>query len=230
MTVGIADSIAFTEPGKVSTLAVDLDISHTFVGDLIVRLQSPSGKVVDLHRRLGEGADDLRRRYDFSTAPQLGTMAGETLAGTWTLSVADVAPADSGRLNRWEIEVTVAAQAVVEFEDAPGLMIPDNNAAGIERTIQVNAAGNVGNVEVAVDITHPFISDLEVALISPAGTRAVLQNRSGGDGDNIVRTFSGLGAFQGEQLQGPWRLKVADVVAEDVGKLNEWSLRIERQT
>ena len=65
--------------------------------------------------------------------------------------------------------------------------------------------------------------------MSPAGTRAVLHNRSGGDSDNIVRTFSGLVAFQGEQLQGPWRLKVADLAVDDVGKLNKWSLRIERQ-
>ena len=48
------------------------------------------------------------------------------------------------------------------------MAIPDNSLTGIERTLVVNDAGNINEVEVSVDITHTFIGDLNVALVSPA--------------------------------------------------------------
>jgi subtilisin-like proprotein convertase family protein len=231
---GVRDSIAFTEAGRLGEMAVAVDIAHSFIGDLIVRLTSPSGRTVTLHDRAGGNAANLNRTFRVADTPQLGSLAGEALAGTWTLSVVDAAPVDVGRLNRWELAATLAAQSAVELEDAPGLSIPDNDATGVERTLMVTANGAVGGVTVGVDITHTFIGDLEVTLAAPSGATASLHQRTGGEADNLVATFTAgsvpaLGALRGQPMQGPWKLKVADRDRIDTGKLNRWSLRIDRQ-
>ena len=231
---GVRDSITFTEAGRVASMKVTVSISHSFIGDLTVTLTSPSGRVVTLHNRAGGNADDLNRTYTVADTPQLSALAGETLAGAWTLSAADVAPADVGRLVRWELEATLGDQAAVELEDAPGSSIPDNDATGIERSLLVTATGTVRDVSVSVDITHTFIGDLEVSLVPPAGAPVALHQRTGGSADNIVKTFTatstpGLAALRGGPILGQWKLKVADRDRLDTGKLNRWGLRIERQ-
>jgi subtilisin-like proprotein convertase family protein len=109
--------------------------------------------------------------------------------------------------------------------------IPDNQPNGIERTLVTAAAGRVRSVEVGVDITHTYIGDLSVALVSPAGTRVTLHDRTGRDADNLIvthtpATLPGLDRLRGEPIAGAWKLQVADREAVDLGKLNRWSLEI----
>jgi subtilisin-like proprotein convertase family protein len=134
-------------------------------------------------------------------------------------------------LNRWEIEIGAQAGAVVEAEESPGVMISDNNPAGIERTLNVSRAGDIRDIDVTVDITHTYIGDLNVTLLSPGGAQAVLHDRSGGNQDNLMATYGStatpaLAAFRGQPMQGAWKLKVADLEAVDIGKLNRWALKI----
>ena len=51
------------EAGTLSALTVDLDITHTWRGDLEVTLISPLGTEVVLHNRGGSSADDLLGNY-----------------------------------------------------------------------------------------------------------------------------------------------------------------------
>jgi subtilisin-like proprotein convertase family protein len=232
--VGVRDSITFTEAGSVARASVTVSVSHSYIGDLVVRLTSPSGRIVTLHNRSGGNAVNLNRTYTVADTPQLGVLAGDALTGAWTLSVADVAPVDVGTLVRWELEVTLADQAAVDLEDAPGLNIPDNDATGITRALSVTATGVVRDVTVGVDLTHTFIGDLEVSLVPPSGAPVSLHRRTGGGADNLVQTFTAantpaLTALRGGPLQGQWQLRVADRDRLDTGKLNRWSLRIDRQ-
>jgi subtilisin-like proprotein convertase family protein len=132
------------------------------------------------------------------------------------------------------LEIEGQTDAVVGLEESPGTTIPDDNPAGIERTLTTAAAGRVKEVETSVDITHTYIRDLVVSLVSPSGTNVVLHQREGGSADNIIKTYTpvtttGLQTLRGEAIQGTWRLKVADLEGADVGKLNRWALRIVRQ-
>jgi subtilisin-like proprotein convertase family protein len=91
----------------------------------------------------------------------------------------------------------------------------------------------VKEIEVSVDITHSYIGDLNLHLVSPAGTMISLHQRADGAADNIIKTYisssyPALQALHGEPVQGAWRLKVADLEEADVGKLNRWALRIVR--
>jgi subtilisin-like proprotein convertase family protein len=109
-------------------------------------------------------------------------------------------------------------------------VIPDNQT-GIERTLTTNTLGTVGEVAVSVSITHTYIGDLVVQLISPAGTEVVLHQRTGSSADNIETTYTSrttpaLSAFTGEPVSGSWRLRVSDHASADTGRLNRWKLMI----
>src|SRR5690606_23970544 len=106
----------------------------------------------------------------------------------------------------------------------------------------------IGDINVKVDITHSFLSDLEITLISPSGTRAVLVSNSCGENRNIIATFDddadsficgtlpaingtvkplgSLGAFKGESTFGDWILEVRDMSPSDGGSINAFSLDI----
>jgi len=118
------------------------------------------------------------------------------------------------------------------LQESPGTVIPDNQPAGIERTLVATASGTAGDVEVAVDIGHTYIGDLRVSLVSPSGTEVVLHNLAGGQAKNIVKTYTrattpGLANLVGKPIAGDWRLRVSDHAAEDVGKLNTWKVTIQ---
>lgn len=90
----------------------------------------------------------------------------------------------------------------------------------------------MGAIELALDITHSWIGDLRVVLVAPSGRSVPLHNRSGGDADNLIRSWSSaqqgeLAVLVGEPGAGGWTLQVADLEARDVGKLNHWGLRID---
>jgi subtilisin-like proprotein convertase family protein len=104
--------------------------------------------------------------------------------------------------------------------------IPDNNATGITSNLAVNGNGAVATLSLSLNITHTFIGDLVVTLISPSGTSFIVSNRQGGSTHNLVITNRAITAFNGQTAAGNWRLKVQDLAAQDVGTLNSWSLLI----
>jgi subtilisin-like proprotein convertase family protein len=231
---GVRDSINIQTALTISAIKVSVDITHTFIGDLRLTLTAPSGTAVVFHDRNGGNTRDLRRSFDFSSTPAFGALRGQSSQGNWTVLVQDLATADSGVVNRWELEISGRRNAVVELSEAPGAAIPDNDPAGLERTLNANDAGMVDSVEVAVDITHTFIRDLQVTLVSPQGSSVPLHQRTGGDADNIIKTYTSantpqLQTVRDQPIQGAWRLRIADLEAADLGKLNHWSLKIQRR-
>ena len=232
---GMADTLTVDAAGQVGFVRVAVDIRHSYIGDLVVTLTAPSGHAVVLHERAGGSRDDLATTWEAATLPALRGFEGEDAAGPWTLSVRDEAPADTGRLEAWSLELGVIVPPRAVFvEDAPGLAIPDNRAAGITRTLAVAEAGQIAAIAVALDITHTYIGDLRVTLRSPAGTEVVLHSRSGGSTDNLRATYASadvaaLQTLADESAKGDWTLQVQDLAARDVGKLNRWSLDIALQ-
>lgn len=230
---GIKDTIIFEENLLVSSLKVDVDISHTYIGDLIVTLISPSGAQAVIHNNKGDSQDDLKGTFDISSTPSLANLLGQPVKGEWTLEVKDVSAIDKGTLNSWGLEI-VGSRGMsneINVEDAESQKIPDNDAVGITRVLKIDASGKVKNLEVTVDITHTYIGDLVVVLQSPKGSRIVLHDNFGAGQDNIMKTYSAanvpdLEELKGESVSGNWSLKVADMIAQDVGKLNRWSLKI----
>jgi subtilisin-like proprotein convertase family protein len=94
--------------GEISGVAVYLDITHTYIGDLLVQLTSPTGTTVILHNRTGTYEDDILGWYPtvLTPAQSLDAFLGEEMAGDWTLLVSDHASWDTGTVNEWCLELT----------------------------------------------------------------------------------------------------------------------------
>jgi M6 family metalloprotease-like protein len=231
---GISDVITIANAMTISSFKVSVDITHSYRGDLRVTLTTPWGTVIELHPKgRGGTADDLKVTFDENTLPALATLRGRNAQGAWRLTVQDLAAADTGRLNRWGMEISAAGAVVapVDLQESPGLMIPDATNAGIERGLPTTSTVMVGSLEVSVDITHPYVGDLRVSILSPGGSEVLLHDHAGGSADNLVRTFTaantpGLVTFAGQPVNGTWRLRVADQASQDIGKLNNWRVLI----
>ena len=104
---GVSSTIGIAASGTTQELQVDVDITHTFIGDLKVELTAPSGQQAVLHNRLGGSRDNLIRTYDSASNPGLATLVGQPVQGNWVLHVTDLAGLDIGKLNKWSLELTV---------------------------------------------------------------------------------------------------------------------------
>ncbi|CAM5515437.1 peptidase M4 [Streptomyces spiroverticillatus] len=79
-----------------STLKVDVNIVHTYIGDLVVDLIAPDGSVYNLHNRSGGSADNLVKSYTVNASSEVAN-------GTWKLRVQDKASQDVGYINSWKL-------------------------------------------------------------------------------------------------------------------------------
>ncbi|MFG1603884.1 M4 family metallopeptidase [Actinoplanes sp. NPDC049265] len=79
-------------PSSASTVSVN--ITHTWIGDLVVSLIAPDGTAYVLHNREGGSADNIVKTYTVN-------LSGETATGAWKLRVQDAASLDTGTLNSW---------------------------------------------------------------------------------------------------------------------------------
>lgn len=135
-TSKITSTIELTNPGQIIKVAIkDLEIEHSFIGDLKGSLTSPSGQSVRLFDRIGSpdiifGCDGDNMMVSFSdeagqTADQLegvcgsnpavegsfqpidpfSNLVGEQAEGKWTLTLEDISNQDGGQLNAWKLEI-----------------------------------------------------------------------------------------------------------------------------
>lgn len=116
-------------------------------------------------------------------------------------------------------------QLKTNYQDETLVSIPDNNATGITRVIDVPAHGRtVESLSVLVNIAHTYRGDLRVTLTSPSGTTRVLHDRTGGAARDLIIDLAGDTGFAGEPATGRWTLKVSDHAARDIGTLRHWRL------
>jgi subtilisin-like proprotein convertase family protein len=230
---GVNSTIAITQPGTTGQVKVGVDITHTYIGDLVVEIVSPSGQRATLHSRSGAGLDNLITTYDSATVAALAPLIGIPVQGDWVLHVRDVAGRDVGKLNRWSLEIGLKTSSTVVRGDAsPNQEIPDNDPVGVSSIIAIDQPGTVRQVKVSVNITHTYVGDLRIEILSPSARGAVIHGRLGGGQDDLVITYdstapsSALTPLIGQPMQGNWVLRVADLAGKDVGTLNQWSLEL----
>lgn len=116
--------------------------------------------------------------------------------------------------------------------------IPDNEPSWTEVPLSFPDDLIIRTLEVKVDISHPFIGDLEVGLVHPDGTVVLLHDETGEGKADLTETY-GYGFRGGVQLTAPveslttlygkrsigtWKLRVRDLNPGDVGQVNQWCL------
>ncbi|CRK58695.1 Aminopeptidase Y (Arg, Lys, Leu preference) [Alloactinosynnema sp. L-07] len=80
-----------------ATLKVDVDIKHTWRGDLVIDLIAPDGSAYRLkNSSANDSADNVIATYTVNAST-------EAANGSWKLKVQDVARYDTGHINSWKL-------------------------------------------------------------------------------------------------------------------------------
>ncbi len=220
---GIVSTIVVPDDFKVGSLQVELDINHTYVGDLEVVL-SHAGRSYTLWDRAGGSAENIQDTFSAAGFNQLEA------AGEWTLTISDNAGADVGRLNSWTLVFSADdgnnpdPGDELRYEDAAGTPIPDNDSGGISRTMSVPDSVTIAALKVELNVKHTYVGDLQIEL-QHNGTSYALWDRSGGGADDIHQTFD-VTTFAGQDASGDWTLAISDRAYLDKGTLDSWALVI----
>ncbi len=140
---------------------------------------------------------------------------------------------------------------VVRTNNTP-VMILDSDTITSSMAIS-GISGSITDLNVRLNIAHTFVSDLDVFLVAPDGTRVELFTDVGGGGANFTDTvldneastsiasgsapFTGsfrpegsLAALYGMAANGAWTLEITDDTPVDVGTLINWQLTINTDT
>jgi subtilisin-like proprotein convertase family protein len=126
---------------------------------------------------------------------------------------------------------------------------PTTTSGTMSHTIPLAASGKVADVNVLLNVTHTWNSDLRFTLFSPDGTSSIIINAVGGSSKNFTNTvlddqattpiasgtgpFNGtfipsnpLSVFNGKSIAGNWKLQIDDLETGDWGTLINWEVRI----
>lgn len=173
-----SSTLQVTKGGICNQLQVTVDILHTFIGDLTVRLYSPSGKSVILHNRTGGGTDNIKGIYGKTLTPTgaLNALDGEEMRGAWRLEIMDASGGDVGSLRSWSLSYggtsTAGAVSVAHSLNNPDIIVSDAvavrsvayPAAMPVRASVVAFGAPVAGVRVAAVINGPDGSSSELNL------------------------------------------------------------------
>ena len=163
-----------TVTGNINSVTTTVNLSHTYVQDLVLELSHPDGTIIKLmNRNCDEGASATATySFNFTDAgasalpngsclnplitgnvkPQqaLSTFAGKTAAGTWTLRATDYYNGDTGSLANWSVtfcmaQVPLASASFNGIEDLSIYPNPNNGNFDIKFTSQSS-----NNIEIMV--------------------------------------------------------------------------------
>ena len=136
------------------------------------------------------------------------------------------------------------------FSNNTSASIPDNNTTGVTSNITTTGLSNSSfPSSVCLNITHGWLSDIDIYLRCPNGTIIELSTDNGGSGDNYTNTcfnltsavsitsgsapFSAasgylpensLSQLNGCNMNGTWSLIVKDDASIFSGTLNNWTI------
>jgi subtilisin-like proprotein convertase family protein len=251
-------------------------ITHTACQDLDVTLISPAGTVVVITTDNGGINDNVfngtiwddsipdpatDRLYQnlvtaspLSPEGRLAAFRGEDPNGTWTLRVQDDAFSNAGSVGSWSLQLSALAAAPTvssnTFTRSPALPLADN--ATTFDSLVVSGAGTSMRSS-CTRIRHTSCQDLDIVLISPTGSQAVVSTDGGGSFDDVFRGTlfdvdaptpvtdvlftnlvavplaspeGGFDAFVGLNPNGSWQLRITDDNGTELGTLDRWDLTV----
>ena len=156
----MTSALNVTDTYSILDLNVKIDITHTNVEDLSATLINSAGARVPLFYRVGGTGDNFTATIfdDQATTPissgtapftgsfvpesPLGTLANESVNGTWVLEVRDHTKGVRGTLNYWSLEVTHLASGPV---NTPPIAVDDASAIDEDKSLTIDKAALLSN-------------------------------------------------------------------------------------
>jgi subtilisin-like proprotein convertase family protein len=192
----------------IDRVEVALNISHTWIGDLIVSLEGPGGTSSTLVNRPGVSSSSAYGSNQDNIVFTTDSVHfwGETAQGNWTLTVKDMVSGDVGTLNSWSISFIgdnatanntyIYTDSYATYASDPGRNVL-SDSSGID-TINLSAVTNA----VTLDLHAGATSSIGVTPLTIAGG-TYIENAFLGDGNDTVHgndvanvIFGGRGADQ----------------------------------
>ncbi|WP_284652352.1 reprolysin-like metallopeptidase [Flavobacterium terrisoli] len=161
----VSSTLNIAENFEIERATVTLDISHTWLTDIAVKLISPSGTIINLFSHKCGDADDAVATFadngviltcngtpvlSGTIKPEtlLSTLAGESALGDWQLEVYDEFPLDGGFINSWSLNLcrVVPALSTPTFAAADFVIYPNPNSG----SFTVQGSNLTGQYELTV--------------------------------------------------------------------------------
>ncbi|MUU79383.1 reprolysin-like metallopeptidase [Winogradskyella endarachnes] len=153
----------------------------------------------------------------------------------------------SGNYSQGTFTTANISCTIFNSTDTP-MSIPIGNN-GINSVINIATPLLITDVNVTVNVSHSYLEDVTLVLISPTGTEIILTENNGGNGDNYTSTVfdndasisitSGSAPFTGSFIpegdltqlngslsNGDWTLNASDNFFLDSGTLDSWVIEI----
>ena len=217
----LSDAIYINRDGHIQDIKVLVAVQHPYMGDISIKLLSPSGTEVILQNREGGSSNNLNKVFEGAA---LEALQGETAKGAWILTVQDHAAQDDGILDTWALDLTCE-----EFESYKSeiFIAESGREEQLISTQESRFSGRVTKAEAEVELEHPNIGDLVISIIAPSGKEVILRDREESQQQALYRTWSSISLkdFVGEPTLGPWQLKIASFHPFPSGALKHWKIR-----
>jgi subtilisin-like proprotein convertase family protein len=181
--------------GTVSRLGLTINLSHARLSDLRIKLIAPSGRAAEIETGLERSSSNEDIRIP---AAQLADLIGESLQGTWSISVRDEALGIAGQLVGWNLKLN-SQGAPEDFQR--GLNIPDpveretdnvwfdkEGRYAVARAMQSDSA-RIWDLAFAEPVRALAVTENEVLIGVDAGARRLVTATQ--DSVNIWDTSSG---------------------------------------
>ena len=147
-TINIPDDITIEQ------VSVSVNISHTFIGDLLIQIQHPGGSFVNVWVGNCGSNDNINITFQdgapaiacgsptsgtFSPANALSAFNGLSAQGDWNIAIVDFFAQDIGVLNNWGLEICTSSSLSVTDSTFDNLEVypnPNNGTFNVSFTPQ----------------------------------------------------------------------------------------------
>ena len=173
-------TISSNETGDITSIEVNLNVTHSWIGDLVIALVHPDGTSINLWNRTCNNPQNGNINVTFKdgagaivcASPTTGTYSpvqalapfiGKPKSGTWTLRVTDFFNGDTGTLNSWSVNFgcTLGNE---EFDNLQSFVVYPNP--------------NKGNFTVSFD--NPSDETVNIAVMDMRGRKIFENNYQSG--------------------------------------------------
>ncbi|MFK5959453.1 MAG: proprotein convertase P-domain-containing protein [Lutibacter sp.] len=171
--ITVADDIT------VSDINVTINISHTYIQDLVISVIAPDATEIVLFDRECNGENDISATYDDAAAatitcdtPVTGTniptnllsgFNGKSSLGDWTLKVLDYYNVDTGTINSWSIEIC-QTQTITNstFTNSPITVGANGSYTLIQAETEATSVGSIASEQVYMLAVLPTVGEVRL--------------------------------------------------------------------